>query len=133
MPDIDCAHSGESSTFRDVGDGVTIDQDIRTLLFKESADHGFRDAAPAMSAHCPAGRRCAVGLTHVRETVAPNCNRGSKWTPKRGIRRVMSTRSGFVAGSDSAQQLLALCHAAVSDPWYLEGRFRELIACATRN
>ena len=38
----------------------------------------------------------------------------------------------FVAGSDSAQQLLALCHAAVSDPWYLEGRFRELIACATR-
>ena len=37
----------------------------------------------------------------------------------------------FVAGSDSAQQLLALCHAAVSDPWYLEGRFRELIACAT--
>jgi hypothetical protein len=30
------------------------------------------------------------------------------------------------------QQLLALCHAAVSDPWYLEGRFRELIARATR-
>jgi hypothetical protein len=27
----------------------------------------------------------------------------------------------FVAGSDSAQQLLALCHAAVSDPWYLKG------------
>src|SRR5262245_8221006 len=39
----------------------------------------------------------------------------------------------FVAGSDSAQQLLALCHPAVSDPWYLEGRFRELIACATRH
>ena len=39
----------------------------------------------------------------------------------------------FVAGSDSAQQLLALCHAAVSDPWYLEGRFRELIARATRH
>ena len=39
----------------------------------------------------------------------------------------------FVAGSDSAQQLLALCHAAVSDPWHLEGRFRELIACATRH
>jgi len=34
----------------------------------------------------------------------------------------------FVAGSDSAQQLLALCHGAVSDPWYLEGWFRELIA-----
>jgi hypothetical protein len=33
----------------------------------------------------------------------------------------------FVAGSDSAQQLLALCHAAVSRPWYFEGRFRELI------
>jgi hypothetical protein len=31
----------------------------------------------------------------------------------------------FVAGSDSAQQLLALCHAAVSDPGYLEGWFRE--------
>ena len=30
-------------------------------------------------------------------------------------------------------KLLALCHAAVSDPWYLEGRFRELIACATRH
>ena len=39
----------------------------------------------------------------------------------------------FVAGSDSTQQLLARCHAAVSDPWYLEGRFRELIACATRH
>jgi hypothetical protein len=39
----------------------------------------------------------------------------------------------FVAGSDRAQQLLALCHAAVSDPWYLEGRFRELIECATRH
>ena len=38
----------------------------------------------------------------------------------------------FVAGSDSAQQLLALCHAAVSNPWYLEGRFRELIARAIR-
>src|SRR5687767_13472549 len=39
----------------------------------------------------------------------------------------------LVAGSDSSQQLLALCHAAaVSDPWYLEGWFRELIACATR-
>ncbi len=37
------------------------------------------------------------------------------------------------SGSDSAQQLLALCHAAVSDPWCLEGRFRELIACATRH
>ena len=37
----------------------------------------------------------------------------------------------FVAGSDSAQQLLALCHAAVSGPWYFEGRFRELIARAT--
>ena len=34
----------------------------------------------------------------------------------------------FVAGSDSAQQLLALCHEAVSGPWYFEGRFRELIA-----
>src|SRR5207244_4042156 len=27
----------------------------------------------------------------------------------------------FVAGSDMAQLLLALCHAAVSDPWFLEG------------
>jgi hypothetical protein len=39
----------------------------------------------------------------------------------------------FVAGSDRALQLLALCHAAVSDTWYLVGRFRELIAYATRN
>ena len=39
----------------------------------------------------------------------------------------------FVAGSDSAQQLLGLWHAAVSDPWYLKGRFRELIARATRH
>jgi len=31
----------------------------------------------------------------------------------------------FVAGRDSAQQLLARCHAAVSEPWYLEGRFRN--------
>jgi hypothetical protein len=38
-----------------------------------------------------------------------------------------------VAGSDSTQQLLALCRAAVSDPWYLEGRFRELIGCAARH
>jgi hypothetical protein len=34
----------------------------------------------------------------------------------------------FIAGSDSAQQVLALCHATVSDSWYLEGWFRELIA-----
>jgi hypothetical protein len=37
----------------------------------------------------------------------------------------------FVAGSDSAQQLLALCHAAVAIHGSLEGRLRELIACAT--
>src|SRR4051794_27124326 len=37
----------------------------------------------------------------------------------------------FAAGSGSAQKLLALCHTAVSDPWYLEVRFRELIARAT--
>jgi hypothetical protein len=24
--------------------------------------------------------------------------------------------------------LLALCHEAISDPWYLEGWFRDLIA-----
>jgi hypothetical protein len=31
----------------------------------------------------------------------------------------------FLAGSDSAQQLLALYHAVVSDPGYLKGWFRE--------
>jgi|GEM_PF-4027494 len=35
-----------------------------------------------------------------------------------------------VAGNDRAQQLLA-CHAAVSNAWYLEGRFRESIAWAS--
>jgi hypothetical protein len=42
-------------------------------------------------------------------------------------------RRCLLRGSDSTQQLLALCCAAVSDPWYLEGRFRELIGCATRH
>jgi hypothetical protein len=32
----------------------------------------------------------------------------------------------IVAGSDSAQQLLALCHDAIRDPWVLEGWFRGL-------
>lgn len=34
----------------------------------------------------------------------------------------------FMAGSDSARELIALCHAAVADPWYLEGWFAKLIA-----
>lgn len=34
----------------------------------------------------------------------------------------------IVAGSDSAQQVMALCQKATSDPWYLEGWFRGLPA-----
>jgi hypothetical protein len=34
----------------------------------------------------------------------------------------------FLEGSDSAEKLLALCHEAIADPWYLEGWFQQMIA-----
>jgi hypothetical protein len=66
----------------------------------------------------------------------------SGFLPKLGEQRHRPTNSQillkpegdvFVAGSDSAQHLLALCHAVVSDPWCLAGRFQGLIARATRH